>query len=193
MGDINEDWYHWDYRDIFKEYAIKCECIRQEGSSFTITNSQTQKTFQLKKDDNDTCKFSYIQDKQTLIFASGKYLYVYSIDGEELLKVIIPESWLKIALGTHIDKENGRNIGVIFSEKTESGYPIKYINIFRFDKTKNTLNRYVFVGDFDDMYLVGIKETFDYIVAFKYVGQKSLGVPKMYYWLQIDNVKLLLE
>ena len=43
------------------------------------------------------------------------------------------------------------------------------------------------------MYLVGVKENFDYIVAFKYVGQKSLGAPKMYYLLQINNAKLLQE
>ena len=107
-----------------------------EGSNFTITNNQTQKTLQLKKDDNGACKFSYIQDEQTLIFASGKYLYVYSIDGKELFKATIHESWHKIALGTHIDKENGRNAGVVFSEKMDFGYPIGYINIFRFDIQK---------------------------------------------------------
>ena len=58
MGGIGDNWYHWDYRDIFKNYAIQCECIKQintnkrkycEGYNFTITNNQTQKTLQLNK------------------------------------------------------------------------------------------------------------------------------------------------
>ncbi|RAX56443.1 hypothetical protein CCZ01_09525, partial [Helicobacter monodelphidis] len=51
--------------------------------------------------------------------------------------------------------------------KGSSFYLAGDINIFRFDRDANTLKRYIFTGEFGDMYLRGIDTSFRYIQACK--------------------------